>query len=378
MKGKFSRSIFSVLIAVIMLLSMSQAAFAATSENRTPVSTVYFTVVNNSTSGSIKYPNIVLDGEGFFIEGEIAWSVSESNLKTLSPNSDLTATFTLKARPNYYFNQSNFGVDVSNDDVFITYKVVDDMHVSVKLRTKAGAVVPTPAPTPVPTPEPTPSPTPVPRYYLDKVSFKSFNGTSIRWNQVSHADYYIVRLYTASNWEYIFYDTTTGTEYKLGEIQKFLPDRFYGTDLNCSVVAVSYQDRYLDSDPSYFGTFKVNRISPSNMDYHPEYLNFSWKESSGYYYFTNGNEYVNGWIWYENNWYYADDNYRRVTGWLQLGNNWYYFFGDGRMAHDGWIQSSNGKYYYLYSDGIMATNTWIGQYHVNGEGAWDMTDTNRR
>ena len=114
------------------------------------------------------------------------------------------------------------------------------------------------------------------------------------------------------------------------------------------------------------------------MDYHPEYLNFSWKESSGYYYFTNGNEYVKGWIWYENNWYYADDNYRRVTGWLSNNDHWYYFFGDGRMAHDGWIQSSNGKYYYLYSDGIMATNTWIGQYHVNGEGAWDMTDTNRR
>ena len=120
MKGRFSRSIFSMVMVVIMLLSMSQVAFATTRENRTPVSTVYFTVVNNSTSGSIKYPNIVLDGEGFFIEGEIAWSVSESNLKTLSPNSDLTATFTLKARSNYYFNQSNFGVDVSNDDVFIT------------------------------------------------------------------------------------------------------------------------------------------------------------------------------------------------------------------------------------------------------------------
>jgi len=365
-----------------MLLSMSQVAFAATSENRTPVSTVYFTVVNNSTSGNIKYPNILLDGEGFFIEGTISWSVSEQNLKNLSPNSDLTATFTLKARPNYYFNQNNFGVYVSNDDVFITYKVVDDMHVDVKLRTKAGDVVPTPTPTPEPTPTPVPTPvptpTPVPQWTLNSVVFKSFNGTSIRWNQVSNADYYIVRFYRTSNWEFIFYDTTTALEYKLGDVQKYLPAKFFGKDLSCSVVAVSYSSKYLDSAPSYSSAFKVKEVSPSNMDYHPEYLNYSWQKIQGYYYYTDGYNYITGWIWHDNSWYYANNEYKRVTGWLQLGNNWYYFLSDGKMAHDTWVQTANGKFYYFYSDGIMATNTWIGQYHVNGDGAWDRTDPNRR
>ena len=374
MKGKFSRSIISILVVVIMLLGMTQVAFAATTENRTPVSTVYFTVVNNSTAANIKYPNIVLDGEGFFIEGEIAWSVSESNLKTLSPNSDLTATFTLKARPNYYFNQNNFGIDVSNDDVFITYKVVDDMHVDFKLRTKAGAVVPTPTPTPVPTPEPTPEPV----YRLHPVVFKPFDDYCVKWQAVDNADYYIVRIYQSSNWEYIFYDTTTATEYKFGEIQKYLPDRFFGENLSCSVVAVSYSSKYQDSEPSYSRNFVVYEISPSNMDYHPVYLNYSWQKSQGYYYFTDGYNYITGWIWHENNWYYADKEYKRVTGWLIWNEHWYYFFGDGTMAHDRWIKTANGNFYYFYSDGIMATNTWIGQYHVNGDGAWDMTDPNRR
>ena len=372
MKGKLSRSFVSVLVVVILLLSMSQVAFAATSENRTPVTTVYFTVVNNSTSGNIKYPNILLDGEGFFIEGEISWSVSEKNLKNLSPNSDLTATFTLKARPNYYFNQNNFGVYISNDDVFVTYKVVDDMHVDVKLRTKAGTVEPTPTPTPAPTP------TPSPITKLDSVVFKSFNGTSVRWSAVNNADFYIVRFYRTSNWELIYSDTTTALEYKLGDIQKYLPSRFFSKDISCSVVALSYSEKYRDSEPSYSKAFKVYEVSPSNMDYHPEYLNYSWQKIHGNYYYTDGYNYISGWIWHDNSWYYASSEYKMVTGWLQLGNYWYYFLSDGTMAHDRWVQTANGNFYYFYSDGIMATNTWIGQYHVNGDGAWDRTDQNRK
>ena len=57
-----------------------------------------------------------------------------------------------------------------------------------------------------------------------------------------------------------------------------------------------------------------------------------------------------------------------VTGWLHLNNDWSYFAGSGAMT-TGWQKVGN-YWYYLDENGKMATNTWIGNWYVNGSGAW--------
>ena len=57
-----------------------------------------------------------------------------------------------------------------------------------------------------------------------------------------------------------------------------------------------------------------------------------------------------------------------VTGWLNLGGTWYYMNNSGSML-TGW-QQIGGAWYYLTGSGAMAANTWIGDYYVDGSGAW--------
>ena len=67
-------------------------------------------------------------------------------------------------------------------------------------------------------------------------------------------------------------------------------------------------------------------------------------------------------------WYYFDASGWMVTGWQKLGGTWYYLSGSGAMV-TGW-QKIGGTWYYFYSSGAMAANTWIGEYYVDGSGAW--------
>ena len=55
------------------------------------------------------------------------------------------------------------------------------------------------------------------------------------------------------------------------------------------------------------------------------------------------------------------------------GSSWYYLGGkeDGSMK-TGW-QFINGKWYYMNGDGAMLSNQWVGNYWVDGSGAWTKT-----
>jgi glucan-binding YG repeat protein len=104
----------------------------------------------------------------------------------------------------------------------------------------------------------------------------------------------------------------------------------------------------------------------------------AWSQGTDWFYFdpTNGNM-IEGWKLINNKWYHLNNNSGAMDYyWIQSKGKWYYLGGanDGSMK-TGWQQitwSQGTSWFYFYSpNGDMAVNTYIGQYHVNGDGAWD-------
>mgnify|MGYP000447300387 CR=1 FL=1 len=76
-----------------------------------------------------------------------------------------------------------------------------------------------------------------------------------------------------------------------------------------------------------------------------------------------------GWAAFDKNWYYFAPSGAMKTGWQYLSNTWYYCENSGRMVSDSWYWVGNYCYYFKDSGG-MAANTWIGDWYVDGSGAW--------
>lgn len=99
-----------------------------------------------------------------------------------------------------------------------------------------------------------------------------------------------------------------------------------------------------------------------------------WQKVKGTWYYLNPDgTMATGWTTVKGKKYYLENSGAMAYGWKHLNGNWYYFgsANDGSMK-TGW-QLVNGKWYYMYDDGKMAANTWIGQWYVNGSGAWTKT-----
>lgn len=95
-----------------------------------------------------------------------------------------------------------------------------------------------------------------------------------------------------------------------------------------------------------------------------------WKQVGNTWYYLNGSGIMQtGWLKLGNTWYYLNGSGAMLTGWQRIGGNWYYMNDSGSMLEGGW-HWINGKCYYMYDSGAMAANTWIGQYYVDGSGAW--------
>ena len=99
-----------------------------------------------------------------------------------------------------------------------------------------------------------------------------------------------------------------------------------------------------------------------------------WQKVNGKWYFMNSDgKMATGWKTINSKKYFLENSGAMHSGWLWDGSNWYYLGGvnDGAMK-TGW-QKVNGKWYYMYDNGKMAANTWIGQWYVDGSGAWIKT-----
>ena len=104
------------------------------------------------------------------------------------------------------------------------------------------------------------------------------------------------------------------------------------------------------------------------------YMRHGWFLDGSTWYYLGGADdgsMKTGWQLVNGTWYYMNGSGAMLTGWQFINGNWYYMNGSGAML-TGW-QFINGNWYYMYADGRMAANTWVGNYYVNGSGAWTQT-----
>lgn len=101
----------------------------------------------------------------------------------------------------------------------------------------------------------------------------------------------------------------------------------------------------------------------------------TWKKNNTGWWWQedNGSYPVNKWVGVKGRWYHFDGTGYMNYGWYWDGSSWYYLGGkeDGSMK-TGW-QFINGKWYYMNGDGAMLSNQWVGNYWVDGSGAWTKT-----
>ena len=103
-------------------------------------------------------------------------------------------------------------------------------------------------------------------------------------------------------------------------------------------------------------------------------MKIGWQYVNGQWYFMNNDgRMATGWVAVKGKWYYMSGSGAMLYGWQKIGSNWYYLSGanDGSMK-TGW-QFINGKWYYMNGDGAMLSNQWVGNYWVDGSGAWTKT-----
>lgn len=94
--------------------------------------------------------------------------------------------------------------------------------------------------------------------------------------------------------------------------------------------------------------------------------------ASGWYYLTGSGAMATGWLYQGGSWYYMNpSDGHMATGWAKVNGKWYYMDGSGKML-TGW-QKVGGTWYYMDASGAMAENTWVGNYYVDGSGAWVKT-----
>lgn len=94
-----------------------------------------------------------------------------------------------------------------------------------------------------------------------------------------------------------------------------------------------------------------------------------WQQVNGaWYYFGESGAMRTGWVLDGSKWYYMNENGVMQTGWQQVNDIWYYF-GEGGSMVTGW-QEIGDTWYYFDSNGQMASDAWIGNWYVDGSGAW--------
>ncbi|MBP3543944.1 MAG: hypothetical protein J6J86_06925 [Lachnospiraceae bacterium] len=108
-----------------------------------------------------------------------------------------------------------------------------------------------------------------------------------------------------------------------------------------------------------------------------KYLANQWVQSaaSGLWYWIEADGYMAANAWHNDNgtWYYLQADGSMAKGWVFVGGQWYYMDDVNGNMRVGW-KWSNGICYYLDPvTGAMATNRWIGNYYVDGTGAWTQT-----
>lgn len=228
-----------------------------------------------------------------------------------------------------------------------------------------------------------------------------------RWNSVSKAHEYQVKLYLADDLDLDTDEEDGGavtlTDSKLNELTQdaecvmmkrttqtsydFSP---YMKDLYTYVFVVRAvpklsEQQYVKSGDwivSPTADFKENQVQGitggkwrnylEGTKYETEdgtFLAGGWQRIQGVWYLFDENGYrLSGWQTVDNIRYYLNEESGMLaTGWFVWGDNWYYADKTGAVQ-TGWVMDQPGNYYYLNEDGTMAHDTVVDGYTLDSRG----------
>lgn len=228
-----------------------------------------------------------------------------------------------------------------------------------------------------------------------------------RWNSVSKAHEYQVKLYLADDLdldadgedggavtltdsklneltqdaECVMMKRTTQTSY---DFSPYMKDLYTYVFVVRAVPKLSEQQYVKSGDwiVSPTADFKENQVQGitggkwrnylEGTKYETEdgtFLAGGWQRIQGVWYLFDEKGYrLSGWQTVDGVRYYLnEENGMLATGWFVWGDNWYYADKTGAVQ-TGWIMDQPGKYYYLNEDGTMAHDTVVDGYTLDSRG----------
>lgn len=213
---------------------------------------------------------------------------------------------------------------------------------------------------------------------LDTIDDLYWNNRTAKWDEVTDAKKYEVKLYRNSS--SVTTVTTTSSSYN------FYPYMTKSGDYTFRVRAIDGSDKgewsdesdayYMSSSEVYTGTPPTDSSSSGSS---PANASGQWMESVyGWSYYQNGVPVKANWVYTDDNWFHLNENGFMDTGWIFTDNNWFYLnpISDGTKGRmmTGWQQIGAYKYYLNpVSDGTKgARKTGFQQI----DGAWYLLDPN--
>lgn len=219
-----------------------------------------------------------------------------------------------------------------------------------------------------------------------------------RWNTVSKAHEYQVKLYIADNVDRDEDNWRSSIDWDNEDMEAVMTKRT--TEVRCDF------SEYMNDLHSYFfvvrATPKVSEqayvtagswVASPTVDYRGTAVQGitegKWRNylEGTMYEDIDGNYLCDGWYLIKGTWYlfdaagyrqtgwqnidgtryYLNDNGAMAVGWFVYFDNWYYAGKDGAIQ-TGWVMVEPGKYYYLNEDGTMAHDTTIDGYWLDSSG----------
>lgn len=240
----------------------------------------------------------------------------------------------------------------------------------------------------------------VEQVYLGKPQHVWWESDTVgRWNTVSKAHEYQVKLFIADNVDRDEDDWRSSIDWDNEDMEAVMTKRT--TEVRCDF------SEYMNDLHSYFfvvrATPKVSEqayvtagawVASPTVDYRGTTV---WGITEGkwrnylegtMYEDIDGNLLSDGWflikgIWYlfdadgyrQTGWqnidgtrYYLSDSGAMAVGWFVYAENWYYAGKDGTVLFGCWVMVEPGKYYYLNDDGTMAHDTTVDGYWLDSSG----------
>lgn len=199
---------------------------------------------------------------------------------------------------------------------------------------------------------------------LDDPSDLSWSGNTARWEKVSGAERYRVKVYcnsklmgsmtTVNNYADLYPAMTRAGDYYFTVRAENKSSKVESDYTDSEEKSISNYERYTGSGTlqDVLGSGQQNNQSNYNGPSNSSVQNGWAQDGRGWRYFENGNALRNSWKFVDNNWFWLAADTYMSTGWIYDGTHWYYLnpVSDGTKGRmmTGWIHNtSTNKWYYL-------------------------------